>query len=174
MDQILKAVGDAVSSVVTNPAVAVIVRIAAAYVVVLWLAAALWVFVDMRRRTSSAILSYAAAAVVVLVSPVLFPFAVFVYRVVRPSSTVADRRMSELRDAALGAEVDVARCSNCRLAVDEDWLICPRCRQTLGHRCDHCGRSGGLDWDVCAWCGSLLTGEAPLSLGAEPRSMVRP
>jgi hypothetical protein len=158
MDTIFKAIGDAVGGVVSNPTVGVLLRIAAAYLVILWLAAALWVFVDMRRRTGSPILSYAAAAVVVLASPVLFAFAVFVHRVIRPSSTVADRRMAELRDAALGAEVDVARCPGCRMVVDEDWLVCPNCRQSLGHRCEQCGRAGGLDWDACAWCGSPLGG----------------
>jgi len=164
MDTIFKAIGDAVGGVVSNPTVGVLLRIGAAYLVVLWLAAALWVFVDMRRRTGNPILAYAAAVVVVLASPVLFAFAVFVHRVIRPSSTVADRHMAELRDAALGAEMDVARCPGCRVVVDTDWLVCPNCRQSLGHRCEHCGRAGGLDWDVCAWCGSALGGQDPRGL----------
>jgi hypothetical protein len=164
MDPIFKAIGDAIDSVVSNPIVGLAVRIAAAYAVVVWVAAALWVFVDMRRRTGSAILPYAAAAAILLSSPVLFPFAVFVYRVIRPASTVADRRMAELRDAALGAEVDVPRCPGCRTPIDDDWLICPRCRQSLGHRCEHCGRAGGLDWGICAWCGSPLAAEEPRSI----------
>jgi RNA polymerase subunit RPABC4/transcription elongation factor Spt4 len=164
MDPIFKAIGDAIDGVVSNPIVGIAVQIAAAYVVVVWLAAALWVFVDVRRRTVNLILPYAAAAAIVLASPLLFPFAVFVHRVIRPASTVADRRMSELRDAALGAELDLPRCPGCRIVVDEDWLICPSCRQALGHRCEHCGRTGALDWDVCAWCGSPLSGEEPRSI----------
>ena len=166
MDAILKSIGDAIGGVVSSPTVGLIVRIAAAYAIAVWLAAALWVFVDMRRRTANPMLPYAAAAVVVIASPVLFPFAVFVHRVIRPPSTVADRRLAQLRDAALGAELDLPRCPTCRVAVDEDWLICPACRRSLGHRCEHCQRTVGLDWDVCAWCGLSLA-------GTEPRSLVR-
>jgi hypothetical protein len=164
MDSIFKGIGDAIDSVVSNPTVGLVMRIAAAYAIAVWLAAALWVFVDTRRRTSNPILAYAAAAVIVLASPVLFPFALFVHRVIRPASTVADRRMAELRDTALAVEVDQVRCPGCRAVVDEEWLICPSCRHALGHRCEHCGRTGGLDWDICAWCGQPLSGEEPRSL----------
>jgi RNA polymerase subunit RPABC4/transcription elongation factor Spt4 len=164
VDAIFKSIGDAIGGFASNPAVGLIVRIGAAYVVAVWLAAALWVFVDMRRRTANPMLPYAAAAAVVIASPVLFPFAVFVHRVVRPSSTVADRRLAGLRDAALGAELEQPRCPTCRIVVDEDWLICPACRRSLGHRCEHCERTVGLDWDLCAWCGSTLAGDEPRSL----------
>jgi RNA polymerase subunit RPABC4/transcription elongation factor Spt4 len=164
MDPIFKAIGDAIDGVVSNPTVGLATRIGAAYLVAVWLAAALWVFVDTRRRTANPMLPYAAAAAIVVASPVLFPFAVFVHRVIRPSATVADRRMAELRDAALAVEAEQARCPGCRAVVDEDWLICPSCRQALGHRCEQCGRTGGLDWDVCAWCGQPLSGEEPRSL----------
>jgi hypothetical protein len=164
MDPIFKGIGDAIGGVASNPTVGLILRIGAAYAVAVWLATALWVFVDTRRRTANAFLPYAAAALIVLASPVLFPFAVFVHRVIRPSATVADRRMAELRDAALAAEVQHARCPSCQVTVDDDWLICPSCRQSLGHRCEQCGRTGGLDWDVCAWCGQPLAGEEPRSL----------
>lgn len=164
MDAIFDSIGDAIGGFLGDPGVSLFLRIAAAYVVFVWLATALWVFVDMRRRSANPILAYASAAVVVLASPVLFPFAVLVHRVIRPSATVADRRMADLRDAVLAAEVDVPDCPDCRALVEPDWLLCPNCRQQLAHRCDRCGRTAGLDWDVCAWCGASLAGDGPWSL----------
>ncbi len=164
MDAIFKAIGDAVDAFLADPTVGLAARIAAAYLIFLWLAGALWVFVDMRRRSVNPVIPYASAAVMILASPVLFPFAVLVHRVIRPSATVADRRLGELRDAALEAEVDRPHCPECRALIDPDWLLCPACRQPLGHRCDRCGLTAGLDWDVCAWCGARLAGDEPRSL----------
>jgi hypothetical protein len=164
MDAIFRTIGDAIGGVLGSPGVALTVRIAAAYVIVVWLAGALWVFVDMRRRSANPVLRYVSAATVVLASPILFPLAILVHRVIRPPATVADRRLSELRDAALAADVDLPHCPECRSLIDPDWLLCPSCRQPLGHRCEGCGRTAGLDWDACAWCGETLAREERRSL----------
>ena len=169
MDAIFRTIGDAVGGFLGDPTVGLLARIAATYVIVVWLAASLWVFVDTRRRSANPVLPYASAATVVLASPVLFPFAILVHRVIRPSATVADRRLADLRDAALAAELDQAHCPDCRALIDPDWLLCPGCRRALGHRCHACGRTAGLDWDVCAWCGETLAGET--LAGDEPRSL---
>jgi len=154
MDQILSQIGDAIGGVVANPTVQLILAVTAGYVVIVWLASALWAFVDMRRRTSNAFVPYATAGLVIVASPILFPFALLLHFAVRPRQTVADARMSQLRDAALESEVDVPLCPSCGKAIGDDWLICPRCRATLAHRCDRCGRAVSLDWDACAWCGA--------------------
>jgi hypothetical protein len=161
VDAILKPIGEAIGALLADPTVGLILRIAAAYWIVVWLASALWAFVDLRRRTASPVLPYVSAAAVVLASPVLFPFAVLVHRIVRPSASVADRRLAGLRDAALAGELDQERCPSCGAIVDDEWLLCPACRRPLGHRCDACGRTAGIGWDVCAWCGSAL-GQNPV------------
>jgi hypothetical protein len=164
VDAIFKSIGDAVGGFLGDPTVGLAARIAAAYIVAVWLAAALWVFMDMRRRSPNPVLPYASAAVVVVASPILFPFAILVHRIIRPAATVADRRLAGLRDAALGAELDQPHCPECRALVDPDWLLCPGCRRALAHRCDRCGRTAGLDWDVCAWCGEALATDEPRML----------
>ncbi len=153
MDQIFQQIGDAFGSVLTNPIVELFLTVAAGYVVILWLASALWAFVDMRRRTDNPALPYATAGLVIVASPLLFPLALLLYVVVRPKVTVAEARMSDLRDAALESELEIPICPACRKPIEDDWLICPHCRATLGHRCDRCGRPIGIDWDACAWCG---------------------
>ncbi len=161
MDAIGEAIGDAFESVANHPLVGLGFSLVAAYVVVVWLATALWAFVDMRRRTSLSSAAYAAAAFIVLASPVLFLPAVAVYRILRPAIFTSERRLAELRERALEVEARRARCPECRRPVEDDWLICPDCRRTLGHRCHACGGTAGLEWSTCAWCGQELDGGRP-------------
>ncbi len=174
MDAILNTIGDAIGALFGNPTVGWILRVAAAYWIVVWLATALWAFVDLRRRTASPFIPYASAAAVILASPILFPFVVVVHRIVRPAETVAGRRMADLRDAVLAGEFDLVRCPGCGISTDEAWLLCPNCRRTLGHRCDQCGRTAAVDWDVCAWCGSTLAADLQPRLAADaPAQLMR-
>lgn len=164
MDEIAAAIGDAIAGFFASPFVSTFALFVGAYVVVVWLASALWAFVDMRRRTGNPVAPYASAAIVILASPLLFPFAILVHRVLRPDEFISERRLSLLRDEALQAEASAARCPECRRTVDETWLLCPSCRRPLGHRCHACGATVGLDWPVCAWCGEALDGETPREL----------
>ena len=91
MEDIGAAIGDAIGGVFDNPIVAVLLRLGAAYVVLVWLASALWAFIDVRRRTANPIAPYGSAALVILASPLLFPFAIIVHRVLRPDSTRSAR-----------------------------------------------------------------------------------
>jgi hypothetical protein len=152
MDQVGNAMAEAVGTLLDNPIAAAAIRLAVAYVVLVWLAVALWSFVDMRRRTRNLVAAYASAAMVILASPVLFPFAVIVHRIVRP---------------ALEAETVAPRCPDCGVIVDDEWLVCPSCRRALGHHCQVCGRPAALDWDVCAWCGAELDGMHLLPVRAQ-------
>jgi hypothetical protein len=161
MDEIGAAIGEAIGAFFANPLIATLTVLVGAYVVFVWLASALWAFVDMRRRTSNPIAPYATAAIVILASPLLFPFAIIVHRVLRPDEFISERRLSELRDRALEAEASLVRCPDCHRAVDESWLLCPDCRRPLGHRCHACGGTVGLDWPVCAWCGTNLDAVRP-------------
>jgi Double zinc ribbon len=153
VDAILGQVGGAIATFVAQPVVRLVLYVITGYVVVVWLATALWAFVDMRRRTVSPIWPYATAAVVVVASPLLFPLAVLVHVVIRPRTTVAERRVAALRDAALGADLDQPRCPACNALTDPDWLVCPRCRTALAHRCERCGHAVAIGWDACGWCG---------------------
>jgi RNA polymerase subunit RPABC4/transcription elongation factor Spt4 len=156
MDALLRQVGQALSVMLGNPTIQLAATIAVAYLVIVWLATAVWVFVDARRRTRRAIVPYLSAAAVVIASPILFPLAVLVHTIVRPPTTVADRRVARLREEALVVEAERATCPSCGAPVDADWLLCPVCRTSLRHRCDECGQIVGLDWDACAWCGSAF------------------
>jgi hypothetical protein len=158
------AIGEALAGFFGDPVTGLFVHLVGAYVVLVWLAAALWAFVDMRRRTNNPVAAYASAALIILASPVLFLPALLVHKVLRPAEFTSERRVAELREAALEAETVTLRCPDCGRPVDEDWLLCPDCRRPLGHQCHACGGTVGLDWHLCAWCGEELEAKRPIGI----------
>jgi hypothetical protein len=156
MDALLQQLEDTLAGIGADPRVAFATRVIVGYVVALWLACALWAFVDMRRRSGSLIAPYVTATVVVLASPLLFPLALLLHVVVRPRIPVAERRLARLREAALESDIDLPVCPVCRRPIDPAWLLCPNCRATLAHLCDRCGRTAPIEWGACAWCGATF------------------
>jgi hypothetical protein len=90
MEQILDTIGEFIQGILDNPTVQLGGQLIAIYVVMLWLATALWAFKDMSRRTANPILPYLAAAFIVVFTPVFFIFAAIVYKIVRPGETIAE------------------------------------------------------------------------------------
>ena len=151
---IFKTIGDAIGGFFANSVVQVAIQAILIYVVILWLAAAFWAFRDMQLRNENPVLPYVAAALIVLFTPILFPFGVIVYRIVRPQEKIGDIYERNLAEEALLAEVETVKsCPGCTRRVHEDWIICPSCRTRLNRVCANCGRLVGLDWSLCAWCG---------------------
>jgi RNA polymerase subunit RPABC4/transcription elongation factor Spt4 len=154
MPKELQPIFDAIGSVFSSPAVQLGLRAAALYVVVLWLAAAYWAFRDLQSRTDNAIAPYLAAAFVIVFTPFLFPFAVVLYRLIRPQERIGESYERNLAEEALLNEVEaVAHCPTCARRVKDDWIICPTCRTRLQRVCPNCSHLVGLDWSICAWCG---------------------
>jgi len=145
-------IGDTMTTVVEHPIVQGLSLGIAVTVATLWLATAYWVLADMRRRHADPTLGYLAAGGVVVASPLFFPLALGIYLILRPSETLGESRQQRLAELAVELEEEVARCPECSLLAEEDWLACPACRTRLGHRCVECGRTMSLDWIVCAWC----------------------
>jgi hypothetical protein len=154
MDQILQTIGDAVGSVFDNPVLQLGFQLFAIYWVVLWLASAYWAFRDMQGRSDNAIAPYLAATFIIGFTPILFPLAVFTYRIVRPHERIGDVYERNLAEEAMLAEIEaIPHCPTCERRVDPAWIICPTCRTRLNRVCPNCTRLVGLDWSLCAWCG---------------------
>lgn len=154
MDQIVTVISDTIGGFFQNPVVQFALQAMLVYVVILWLAAAYWAFRDMQLRSENPVLPYFAAALIVLFTPVLFPFGVVVYRIVRPQEKIGEVYERNLAEEALLAEVESIRtCPGCSRRINEEWIICPSCRTRLNRVCANCGRLVGLDWSLCAWCG---------------------
>lgn len=173
MTEILDIIGETFGSFLGHPAVLATAQLAAVYLVVLWLASAWWVWRDARARYRDAIAPYVAAAGIVLVTPLLFPLAAVVYRVLRPSRTVAAAEAEDLQLTMLEEEASRPACGRCGSLVDEEWVACPACGIALAVRCEACGRPLELDWTICAWCAAdvpwLLPDDAPAVATASTR-----
>jgi RNA polymerase subunit RPABC4/transcription elongation factor Spt4 len=154
MDQILAGIGETIGQIIDSPVVQVGVRLIFVYIVILWIATAYWAFRDMQQRSDNAILPYVVAAGIILFTPFLFIFAVWVYKIVRPHEKIGEVWERNLAEEALLNEVESVRhCPTCERRVDEEWIICPSCRTRLNRVCPNCSRLVGLDWSLCAWCG---------------------
>jgi RNA polymerase subunit RPABC4/transcription elongation factor Spt4 len=154
MPKELQPVTDAIGSFFSSPIVQIGFRAIAIYVVIVWLAAAYWAFRDLQSRTDNPIAPYLGAAFVIVFTPFLFPFAVLVYRLIRPQERIGETYERTLAEEALLNEVEaVAHCPTCSRRVEGEWIICPTCRTRLHRVCPNCSRLVGLDWSLCAWCG---------------------
>ncbi|MFL5749950.1 MAG: zinc ribbon domain-containing protein [Chloroflexota bacterium] len=154
MDQIFNEIGSALGHFFASAPVQFVLQAIAIYLVVLWLAGAYWAFRDMQHRTENPILPYVAAAFVIVFTPIFFPLAIFVYKIVRPHEKIGEVYERNLAEEALLAEVEAIKsCPTCARRVNDEWIICPTCRTRLNRVCPNCSRLVGLDWSLCAWCG---------------------
>jgi RNA polymerase subunit RPABC4/transcription elongation factor Spt4 len=181
MDEILTNITDMIGGFFATPIVQFTLQAIAAYIVILWLAAAYWAFRDMQLRTENPILPYLAASLIVLFTPAFFLFGVIVYRIIRPQEKIGEVYERNLAEEALLAEVEsVKSCPTCARRVNDEWIICPTCRTRLNRVCPNCSRLVGLDWSLCAWCGKDferhdLTALEPLSGGLDtPEQLPEP
>ena len=172
MDQILQTIGDSLSGIFDSAPVQFGLRAIGIYLVILWLATAYWAFRDMQQRSDNAILPYLAAAGIILFTPILFIFAVWIYKLVRPHERIGEVWERNLAEEALLAEVEsIHHCPTCEKRIDDEWIICPTCRTRLKRVCPNCSRLVGMDWSLCAWCGKdFERREAPVAaMEALPR-----
>ena len=154
IDQLLDTLGSEIGKFFDSPLVRLSLQAIAFYVVLLWAATAYWAYRDLQTRTTNPVAPYLAAALIILFTPLFFFFGVIVYRILRPSETVAEANERALAEEAMMVEIESQpHCANCSRQVHEDWIICPTCRNRLRRVCPNCSRLVELDWSLCAWCG---------------------
>jgi RNA polymerase subunit RPABC4/transcription elongation factor Spt4 len=154
IDQLLETLGSEIGKFLDSPIVRLSLQAVAFYVVLLWAATAYWAYRDLQTRTTNPVAPYLAAALIILFTPLFFFFGVIVYRILRPSETVAEANERALAEEAMMVEIESQpHCANCSRQVHEDWIICPTCRNRLRRVCPNCSRLVELDWSLCAWCG---------------------
>jgi hypothetical protein len=176
MGDLLNQITSFLGGIWDSPIVQLGLRAIAIYVVILWLAAAYWAFRDMQLRTANPILPYFAASLVIIFTPVFFPFAIIAYRIVRPQEKIGEVYERTLAEEALLAEVEAVKsCPTCARRINEEWIICPTCRTRLNRVCPNCSRLVGLDWSLCAWCGRDFERAVPgFEAIPAPRPTARP
>jgi hypothetical protein len=108
----------------------------------------------MQQRSENPILPYVAASFVILFTPIFFPLAIFVYKIVRPHEKIGETYERNLAEEALLAEVEAIKsCPTCARRVERGVDHLSDVRTRLNRVCPNCSRLVGLDWSLCAWCG---------------------
>jgi len=123
-----------------------------AYVLVLWLSAVVWVYRDIRNRTTD---QGSQLIAVILVAVFNVPGLV-VYLVIRPQTTLADAYERSLEAEAILHELQLTAnaCQSCRRPIDDDFNVCPYCRVVLREPCRTCGKPVRTSWAACPYCAS--------------------
>ena len=144
---------------------------ALAYVAAVWIGFVVWTYRDVQQRTTDANERLAAVLLVALFSAPGW----FVYLLLRPSGTLEDKRIEQLQAQLFSRELaTTASCTRCRRRVDDDFLMCPYCRESLRVPCAGCARPILATWAACAFCGEARTrAETPLATPREPQPLER-
>jgi len=175
MDQIFGEIGKALAGFFGSPVVQLAIQAIAVYLIILWLAGAYWAFRDMQQRTENPILPYVAASFIIVFTPIFFPLAIFVYKIIRPHEKIGEVYERNLAEEALLAEVEAIKsCPTCARRVHDEWIICPTCRTRLNRVCPNCSRLVGLDWSLCAWCGKDFERPATAIAASAGRPQITP
>lgn len=123
-------------------------------VTALWLAAAWWAYQDASRRAESQLAGLAAAAWVVLSTPLLLPLSLGIYVLVRPLTSASDSRTEQLMARLNQIAADRPTCPGCEATVDPDWLRCPYCATWFAVECASCGEWSAAALELCPFCGT--------------------
>ena len=120
------------------------------YIAVMWAAAVFWTARDIRSRHNSGTVQLASAGLVA----VFFLPGLWIYRIMRPTYTLADQYERSLQAEAVMFELSQkVECPTCRRRVRDEFLVCPSCRTTLKESCSSCGRPVAYAWAACPYCG---------------------
>ncbi len=69
-----------------------------------------------------------------------------------------------LRELELAGEEGVSRrgvCPCCRDAIEDDWIVCPRCKALLREDCGQCGGQRLSGYGFCPHCGKAAQEVVP-------------
>jgi RNA polymerase subunit RPABC4/transcription elongation factor Spt4 len=130
-----------------------------AFMAAFWISLVVWTFRDIRSRTHD-IFFQLLSILLVLVFNVL---GLFLYLILRPRETLAERYERALAEEALLQDIEERLvCPSCGVRVESDYLLCPACQTQLKQHCGACGRLNELAWDVCPYCGHVrVSSETP-------------
>jgi hypothetical protein len=149
---------------VWQDAVAVAVIIMVAYLIVMWIAALVWTYRDIAARTRDPLTQTVSVLTVLVFN---LP-GMFLYLILRPKDTIADRYDRQLEAEALLHEIqEQATCPSCRRRVEDAFVACPYCRSTLRVPCESCEKPLLARWVVCPYCG-VDRGPQPMPARPQP------
>lgn len=133
------------------------------YTAVLWLAAIVWTFRDIRGRTDDLVEQVAS---VLLVTVFSVP-GLLLYILMRPKHTLDDQLDRRLEAEAMFHEIqEHPACPRCASLVQRDFAFCPTCRAELRKPCARCARPLAVDWVMCPYCATDVRPQVAASMPA--------
>ena len=137
------------SAVITG--LQIILAFTGAFMIALWLSMIIWTFKDVRARSRDVFAILLATLMVVIFGPL----GLLLYFLLRPPTTLAEQYERALEEEALLQDLEERpRCPGCSRQVNEAWILCPDCHNTLRKICPTCENSLHLQWNVCPFCGT--------------------
>jgi hypothetical protein len=146
---------------------AIVRNLALFIVAVFWLAVAVWVYKDARRRIEDPWL-VAMATLIGLVPPFV---GALIYLLLRPPEYLDEVRERELEIRAMEDRLATRdlHCPVCRAQVDSTFLVCPVCTTKLKQACSNCKAPLEALWQVCPYCETPVETPASLEFGRTQR-----
>ena len=147
-------------------------RLAVLFVAIFWLAVAVWVYKDARRRIEDPWL-VAMATLLGLVPPFV---GALIYLLLRPPEYLEEVRERELEIKAMEDRLAARdlHCPVCRAQVEANFLVCPVCTTKLKQSCRSCKAPLEALWQVCPYCETPIETPASLELGRTQRIAAPP
>jgi hypothetical protein len=141
----------------------IIRNLAVFFVAVFWLAIAVWVYKDGRRRIDDPWL-VAMATLIGLVPPFV---GALIYLLLRPPEYLEEVRERELEIRAMEERLATRdlHCPVCRAQVEATFLVCPVCTTKLKQACVNCKAPLEALWQVCPYCETPVETSHPTELG---------
>jgi hypothetical protein len=144
--------GSIVAEVLATPEVVAAIAAMGSVVIGAWLLAAFWAFRDTADRSHSILARYLAATWILLSGPIFMPFAVSIYRLVRPADSADRAEYQRLAQVLQLRDAEAAGCPRCGDRVEPGWHRCPACAAWLTRQCARCERWVPRDSAICPWC----------------------
>ena len=127
------------------------VALLAAYGVVLWLSAIVWIYRDIKSRTNDLVSQLVSSFLVLVFN---LP-GLLLYLILRPQETLSEAYERSLEAEAMLQELErLDTCPSCQRRIEDSYLLCPYCRTRLRQACTECGRALSFGWVACPYCGT--------------------
>ncbi len=143
-----------------------------AYVVIMWLALVYWTFRDIRRRSNDIVVTLAS----VMLVATTFLLGYWLYLVVRPRTTLAERAEENFRRSLFADYRATSSCPNCSERLRDDFILCPSCEKAVREPCTGCSRALLASWKSCPYCGlgtpAKKLGQTPTPVSEELPDLV--